>query len=1081
MYHGTPQDHGDKKRQRLTNELWMEAIMNKSKTPEGFMSASTTTSSGVTTPSTSSAVNGEERVVAAPSWEAPTSQMSMAQQQFATGYQERPTERSNRYQGRTPEIFSQSVQDIPMETAYQTRIVSTPVAPGYAARTNVDAGYHGKPIDTSITFPRRLVQPATTNYQGETTMDGGTVYQRRTADEAVVQYQDRMGGRAASEYVGKPANEPAGHQGRASDVSVAYKPEKVSQDLTGYQSKTLETSTGMLHQEKRTEARLGKLAEGYKKDRKLPPRVEEMLREQMNLDESVLHDAFAVAMDDLILEQEANFVAKGVCHLCVSKVYLPVVNFCPHADENHSLCREHLRSVYRVRMEALFVGKNRSAPNRRLLRCLVCTRGCPCTQCTAEKEKDVQNYKRYLLDTLRRCGHGPESAVKDRQASAASASPALTGRLAFGQSVSNNDGRQYAQYAPTPLPKDCFSVQGNGLPARGSLMETANEACKLTETHRSDLNRCQERERCDREGYVSNAQLSSMPTSSIYASSMQLSSLQTSGLSASSTRISSLQVSSIHAPQSDSTQQVSMSKRAASSLPSDVLSMTADGEQSTDRRTAARAAPSRIHRGSMESPSAATVLNCAESEKSLVQLLSSLNQGRAPANSAAVDVSSKDSAYSRNVLHYDTNEKAADDEAVGDASGEGSKKTEASLRVDSACGISDNRHQSEHSYHDEPSTSSMATVKSSSRDRVKNDGRSIEASKLRKRKSDETDRANGAGPHGQSNVASRDSTRVAYRDDSSAPGQQHSAGERQHKTGTRPSLRLDGCEKDSTSKADSNKKHSSQKSPPPPHRRPGRPRKALTDANAAAQTERRGQQNRKTTTSIKRGRGRPPKRGKRAKSDEDMEDENGNEEHEEEEKDEDGADSELDANLDYCEVCEGAGDLVCCDKCPRSFHLKCLDMTETDLPEGDWQCSECKKPSRFDAYSVMVASERTVLDKCLKIVQCLKSHPFSKQFLSPVENVPMYTRVVKQPMDLSKIESKLKKGAYIVDSNTVADGVEELDATHFANDIRLMWSNCKTFNDDGSGITRAADILSAGFERLYKECVAPPLTAQDGC
>ncbi|KAI9919660.1 hypothetical protein PsorP6_017274 [Peronosclerospora sorghi] len=76
----------------------------------------------------------------------------------------------------------------------------------------------------------------------------------------------------------------------------------------------------------------------------------------------------------------------------------------------------------------------------------------------------------------------------------------------------------------------------------------------------------------------------------------------------------------------------------------------------------------------------------------------------------------------------------------------------------------------------------------------------------------------------------------------------------------------------------------------------------------------------------------------------------------------------------------------------------------------------------------------------------------------------MYTKVVKQPMDLSKIENKLKRS-----------GVKELDTIHFANDVRLMWSNCKLFNNDGSGITRAADILSAGFERLYKESIAPPL------
>lgn len=29
---------------------------------------------------------------------------------------------------------------------------------------------------------------------------------------------------------------------------------------------------------------------------------------------------------------------------------------------------------------------------------------------------------------------------------------------------------------------------------------------------------------------------------------------------------------------------------------------------------------------------------------------------------------------------------------------------------------------------------------------------------------------------------------------------------------------------------------------------------------------------------------------------------------------------------------------VLCDNCPRAFHLGCLNMTEEDLPEGDWKC-----------------------------------------------------------------------------------------------------------------------------------------------
>ena len=28
-------------------------------------------------------------------------------------------------------------------------------------------------------------------------------------------------------------------------------------------------------------------------------------------------------------------------------------------------------------------------------------------------------------------------------------------------------------------------------------------------------------------------------------------------------------------------------------------------------------------------------------------------------------------------------------------------------------------------------------------------------------------------------------------------------------------------------------------------------------------------------------------------------------------------------NHDYCDSCQEGGDLVCCDRCPASFHLQC--------------------------------------------------------------------------------------------------------------------------------------------------------------
>ncbi|XP_075363667.1 autoimmune regulator-like isoform X3 [Mycteria americana] len=46
-------------------------------------------------------------------------------------------------------------------------------------------------------------------------------------------------------------------------------------------------------------------------------------------------------------------------------------------------------------------------------------------------------------------------------------------------------------------------------------------------------------------------------------------------------------------------------------------------------------------------------------------------------------------------------------------------------------------------------------------------------------------------------------------------------------------------------------------------------------------------------------------------------------------------------NEDECAVCGDGGELICCDGCPRAFHLTCLVPPLPCVPSGTWRCGSC--------------------------------------------------------------------------------------------------------------------------------------------
>ncbi|XP_030468919.2 uncharacterized protein LOC115687473 [Syzygium oleosum] len=45
-------------------------------------------------------------------------------------------------------------------------------------------------------------------------------------------------------------------------------------------------------------------------------------------------------------------------------------------------------------------------------------------------------------------------------------------------------------------------------------------------------------------------------------------------------------------------------------------------------------------------------------------------------------------------------------------------------------------------------------------------------------------------------------------------------------------------------------------------------------------------------------------------------------------------------NDDLCSICFDGGDLLCCDTCPRAFHLECVSLSR--IPKDSWNCRYCQ-------------------------------------------------------------------------------------------------------------------------------------------
>ncbi|CAI8612177.1 unnamed protein product [Vicia faba] len=100
-----------------------------------------------------------------------------------------------------------------------------------------------------------------------------------------------------------------------------------------------------------------------------------------------------------------------------------------------------------------------------------------------------------------------------------------------------------------------------------------------------------------------------------------------------------------------------------------------------------------------------------------------------------------------------------------------------------------------------------------------------------------------------------------------------------------------------------------------------------------------------------------------------------------------------------------------------------------------------------------------LIKDCESLLKRLMSHQYGWVFNTPVDavklNLPDYFTIIKHPMDLGTIKSKIDTGSYS-------------DPLEFAADVRLTFSNAMTYNPPGNDVHIMADTLRKYFEMRWK-------------
>ncbi|XP_019851063.1 PREDICTED: protein kinase C-binding protein 1-like isoform X2 [Amphimedon queenslandica] len=158
---------------------------------------------------------------------------------------------------------------------------------------------------------------------------------------------------------------------------------------------------------------------------------------------------------------------------------------------------------------------------------------------------------------------------------------------------------------------------------------------------------------------------------------------------------------------------------------------------------------------------------------------------------------------------------------------------------------------------------------------------------------------------------------------------------------------------------------------------------------------------------------------------------------------------EISKNDSYCWVCHEGGEVLCCDKCPRVFHLQCSGLAKAPDDDEEWICPVCKnisrKPKRSRPYN---------LKELLKLAISRMMFPGTEIFQKdiPEDIISHYREYVFHPMHLGIIKERVLSGYY----NSTRE---------FLHQTEWILHNCIIYNGGKHALTK----IAKGIVKICKE------------